>query len=382
VLSSLSIADQTLLAVRLFLAGVFLLAGATKLVDPASSRLALRDFGLPSVLARPIAPLLPCLELATSGALVLSSLAWYGAWGALALLTMFMGAIAIAIVRGRRPNCHCFGRLQSAPVSWRTVLRNVVLSAMAGWLVSRGPGQSGPEVWTWFTALDSHGRNVALVLGIVAGLLFLRQVDRSRPQPESIDWSFPLDDDDEEPAAERSKPAPKRPAAPPAVEARPAAEDVQPARRHPLSVGLPIGTPAPEFELPAIDGQTHSLQSLRELGDVLLVFSSPFCESCQTLTSNLVRWIHEMKGLPNVVLINVGTAKQNLAKLAGFDASRVLLQPEFEVAEMYDCGVTPAAVLVGADGVIRSALAVGGPAIGELVSSCAKSVTHSSNQDV
>jgi hypothetical protein len=39
---------------------------------------------------------------------------------------------------------------------------------------------------------------------------------------------------------------------------------------------------------------------------------------------------------------------------------------------MYDCGVTPAAVLVGADGLIRSGLAVGGQAIRELVSSCAK----------
>jgi hypothetical protein len=73
--------------------------------------------------------------------------------------------------------------------------------------------------------------------------------------------------------------------------------------------------------------------------------------------------------LPNVVLINVGTAKDNLAKVTGFDASRVLLQPQFDVAEMYDCGVTPAAVLVGADGLVRSALAVGASAIEQLVSS-------------
>jgi hypothetical protein len=49
-------------------------------------------------------------------------------------------------------------------------------------------------VWTWFAGLDSHGRNVAIVPGIVSGLLFLRQLDRSRPQAESVDWSFPLDD--------------------------------------------------------------------------------------------------------------------------------------------------------------------------------------------
>jgi peroxiredoxin len=135
-----------------------------------------------------------------------------------------------------------------------------------------------------------------------------------------------------------------------------------------MGIGLPIGTPAPEFELPGLTGEKRSLQSLRELGDVLLVFSSPFCESCAALTANLVRWTHEKEGLPNVVLINVGTAKDNLAKLTGFDASRVLLQPQFEVAEMYDCGVTPAAVLVGADGLVQSALAVGAAAIEQLVS--------------
>jgi hypothetical protein len=80
-----------------------------------------------------------------------------------------------------------------------------------------------------------------------------------------------------------------------------------------------------------------------------------------------------MEGLPHIVLVNVGTASQNLAKLKGFDASRVLLQPQFDVAEMYDCSVTPAAVLVGADGVVRSPLAVGELAIAELVSSCATS---------
>ncbi|HEV3061941.1 MAG TPA: MauE/DoxX family redox-associated membrane protein [Vicinamibacterales bacterium] len=358
---------MTPLAVRLFLAAVFLLSGATKLVDPAGTRQALHDFGLPPALAGPMVPLLPGLELVTAGALLPASLAWYGAWGALALIAVFLVAIGIAMARGRRPNCHCFGQLQSAPVGWWTVLRNGVLATCAGWLASGGQGHSGPELWTWVASLDSHGRKVALVLGCLAGLLFLLQIDRSRPQPaEPSEWSFPLDFEDEAAPAERPAPAPRRRAA------QGPTEGVQPARTHPKSIGLPIGTPAPEFELPGLDGEKRSLRSLRELGDVLLVFSSPFCESCETLTSNLVRWTREMEGLPRVVLVNVGTAKDNLAKLTGFDAARVLLQPRFDVAEMYDCGVTPAAVLVGADGLIRSGLAVGGQAIRELVSSCAK----------
>ena len=362
----MSISDLTLLAVRLLLAAVFLLSGAAKLVDPAGTRQALRDFGLPSVVAKPMVALLPCLELATALALIFSSLAWYGACGALMLLAMFLAAIGIAMVRGRRPNCHCFGQLHSAPIGSTTVLRNAVLAAAAGWLASRGDGHSGPELWTWFASLDTHGRNVALVCGSLALLLFLRQIDRARPQAEAGEWSFPLDFDDEAAPVERSAPTPTRRAAPVP------AESVEPARRQPLDIGLPIGTPAPEFELPGLDGEKHSLQSLRAHGDVLLVFSSPFCGSCQALTSNLVRWTHEMKELPTVVVVSVGTVAENLAKLRGFDASRVLLQPRFDVGEMYDSGVTPAAVLVGADGLVRSPLAVGGAAIGELVSSCAR----------
>jgi peroxiredoxin len=356
----------TLLAVRLLMAAVFLLSGATKLLDLVGTQKALHDFGLPTALARPLGPLLPGLELATAAALVAASVAWYGAWAALALLTLFLMAIAIAIARGRRPNCHCFGQLQSAPVGWQTMVRNGVLAACAGWLASRGHGHSGPELWAWFLSLDSHRRRIAIVFGCVAGLLFLRQLDRSRPQPAAVEWSewsFPPDEVEEAPPAERPPRPPRRQTAP----THP--EYVPPARKHPMGLGLPIGTPAPEFELPALNGEKRSLQSLRELGDVLLVFSSPFCESCAALTANLVRWTHEKQGLPNVVLINVGTAKDNLAKVTGFDASRVLLQPQFDVAEMYDCGVTPAAVLVGADGLVRSALAVGASAIEQLVSS-------------
>jgi hypothetical protein len=98
----------------------------------------------------------------------------------------------------------------------------------------------------------------------------------------------------------------------------------------------------------------------------MLVFTSPFCESCVLLTSNLVRWISEMEGLPRVVLISCGTAQHNLAKLRGFEASQVLLQRDFEVAEAYDSSSTPSAVLVGADGLIRSQLALGGEAIRQL----------------
>ncbi len=75
-------------------------------------------------------------------------------------------------------------------------------------------------------------------------------------------------------------PVSRRPTAPaPVLQPVPAAVPApqpEPANLGPLNLGLPIGTPAPEFELPALTGEMRWLQALRAEGkDLLLIFSSP-----------------------------------------------------------------------------------------------------------
>src|SRR5438270_12270434 len=94
-----------LLIVRLLLAVVFVVAGLAKLADLAGSRQALRDFGVPAKLARPLGLLLPMAELAVAVALVLTVSVWWGALGALVLLLLFVGGIAFNLARGRQPDC-------------------------------------------------------------------------------------------------------------------------------------------------------------------------------------------------------------------------------------------------------------------------------------
>jgi peroxiredoxin len=240
-----------------------------------------------------------------------------------------------------------------------------VLALCAGWLVSRGRRPLGPDLWAWYFTLGVEGRKVAAVAACAVGFLFIRLLLRSRPrsaavesQPES-QWPIAVDDPEEEE---------QRPAASPAQRTAPSPQPPEPAARNPMGIGLPIGTPAPEFELPGINGEMRSSQSLRKQGrDVLLVFTSPFCKACETLPSNLVRWAREVEQFPNIVLISRGTAEGNRLKLKEFGTAQVLLQREFEVAAMYDCISTPSAVLVGADGMIRSELVNGGPAIKDLL---------------
>ena len=78
-----------LLIGRLFLSGVFLLAGITKLADRPGSRKSLVDFGLPKALAGLGAVVLPVTEIAVGLCLIPARLAWYGSVGAVALLKSF-----------------------------------------------------------------------------------------------------------------------------------------------------------------------------------------------------------------------------------------------------------------------------------------------------
>ena len=127
-----------LLAARIVLAAVFVVAGLAKLADRPGSRQALIDFGLSSRLATLLGTLLPLAELAVAVALLPLGSAWYGALGALALLILFVAGIGANLARGRRPDCHCFGQLHSEPVGWPTLARNGALAALAGFVVWQG----------------------------------------------------------------------------------------------------------------------------------------------------------------------------------------------------------------------------------------------------
>ena len=124
-----------MLLVRLVLAVVLAVAGVAKLADRAGSRRAVVDFGVPERFASLVALLLPLAELTAAALLVPRATARLGALLALLLLAFFVAAIAVNLSNGRRPDCHCFGQLHSAPVGWPTLVRNVVLALAAAWVV-------------------------------------------------------------------------------------------------------------------------------------------------------------------------------------------------------------------------------------------------------
>jgi hypothetical protein len=160
--------DAALVVARLLLALVLLSAGAAKLADREGTRQAIVDFGAPSALAAPLGLLLLLAELAIAATLLPASTAWWGALGTLALLSVFVVGITYNLARGRKPDCHCFGQLHSAPAGWKTLARNGVLTAVAGFVLWEGYDGVGPSALTWLGALSA-----VQLLGLLGGVLVL-----------------------------------------------------------------------------------------------------------------------------------------------------------------------------------------------------------------
>jgi len=117
---------------KLMLSAIFIVAGLAKIASPGALRRTLADFGMPAWIGAPIAVLLPLVELAAGAGLLLPEFSWYAAGIALGLVATFIAAITVALLRGRKPECNCFGHLHSKPIGWNPVARNVGLALAAG----------------------------------------------------------------------------------------------------------------------------------------------------------------------------------------------------------------------------------------------------------
>lgn len=356
------------LAIRVLLSTVFLVAGLSKLVDLGGSVQALREFGVPRVLSR-LGVALPPVELAVAIGLLFTPTALYAAWGALALLLVFIAGIAVNLIRGRRPDCHCFGQVHSRPISRWTLGRNIVLAGGAAWLLVVLRERPATGLWTYVAGLHGTERRMAIIVAGAILFAILSALRRDQPDEEAAwepGWWGADDEAPAPPPRPRPKPAPK--AAPaPASAPVPATGDVPPSTAS-TGLGLPVGTPAPAFALPDPEGRTHSLDDLRAGGKpVLLVFSSPHCGVCRKLGSKLPALAARHAARVTTAVITREGAQAHITPTE--HGPLLLIQRDGEVTEAYDCTTIPSAVVVGLDGVIRTPAAIGGPEIESLFAS-------------
>jgi peroxiredoxin/uncharacterized membrane protein YphA (DoxX/SURF4 family) len=306
--------------IRLALAVVFAVAGAAKLADREGSRRAVRDFGVPDRLATPLAFLLPVSEIAIAAGLVPAASARFAAAAGAGLLVLFAAAISIALLRGRRPDCHCFGQLHSAPAGPATLLRNLALAGVAGAVAARGPGAA-------LAAVDpvAAGAAVAvtlLVLESVVLVALLRRHGQVLAQLDELRGTTALEETE-----------------------------------------LAIGTPAPSFTLESATGELVSLEDLLARGlPVVLTFVDRGCGPCAALLPELAGWQDEHADRLTVAIIGHGDAEENRAAAEEHGLS-LLLVDSGDLAAAYGSEGTPSAVVLDPDGRVSAEIRYGAQAI-------------------
>ncbi|MBK7935223.1 MAG: redoxin domain-containing protein [Pyrinomonadaceae bacterium] len=334
--------ELALLIFKLFLAAVFALAGFAKLADLAGSRKAVADFGVPSPFVGFVGVALPAIEIAVAVSLLFAISSWYGAIGAVVLLTIFIAGMIYQIAKGNAPDCHCFGQIHSEPVGISSLIRNIIFLVPAVIIISKGPAGQGMSV----TSIDRDSLQLILVIAAVfllgIAVEFLRRISKGQDEiAKRIDLLE--------------------------LVAKNGGQVERETAGHPHD-GLPIGAILPDFEISDIDGNPTTTRSLVS-GDVplLLFFVSPSCSPCKALVPKFQEWAEELSGRVKVVLISSGTVEDNVDKFGGQITRALFIGKERDFAESVNAKWTPSALFVDTNSRISSHVAAGDSAIIELV---------------
>ena len=141
-----------------------------------------------------------------------------------------------------------------------------------------------------------------------------------------------------------------------------------PARKGPEVAPIPvtgagaenIGKPAPAIELQDLDGKTVKLSDFKGR-DTAVLFWNPGCGFCKRMEGDLKAWeANPPAGAPKLLVVSTGDVEAN--KAHGFK-STIVLDGGFNAGRSFGASGTPSAVLVGADGNVKSAVGVGAPSV-------------------
>jgi peroxiredoxin len=316
-------------AARVSLSAVFSVSSVFKYRDRPEFRSALVEFGVPEDQLRATAILIPVLE-AVAGLLLASGDPFHaGAILGLMLVGTFTVAVVAELVRGRRPHCACFGRMSSARINWTTVALNVVLIGLAcvsiisprNMVVQSGSIIGGVLLWTAFAG----------------GSLF---VFRGKVRPLGVG---------DEAAASK------------ALWEAPNAE-------RPLADGLPVGSTAPGFRLPALSGKMISLEDLCSEGaPVLLIFIDAHCRPCDRVLAALASLWPALSESFTVAIISEGNATGTREKFARYGIRDVICESGGAIGAEYMIHIAPSALLIGVAGEILSTVFSGVDAVAMLL---------------
>ena len=131
---------------RWYLGALFVGACLHKIADPGSFALDVATYDiLPLALVNLTAIVLPWVELAAGGLLLLGWRVRAGALLVAAMMALFVAALAVALARGLDMSCGCFASQGAAedPISLLTVARDVGWLALAAFVLAYDRGLVG-----------------------------------------------------------------------------------------------------------------------------------------------------------------------------------------------------------------------------------------------
>lgn len=242
-------------------------------------------------------------------------------FGVLILFAIYWIVIARALRFDPRPTCGCFGQIGDQSVSGRTLVRNTLLVGLAAAglagslrglnLVDAFAAGAGPTIIAWAVSLIC----AVLIIGL--------------PKPGA-----------DQPIANRVEPA----AVP--------AEELE-----------YIRTPFPDRVLLAGDGKPTTFHELVQQKAVLLVFINCFCGSSMQTIGELPGW---RERLPQLDVHLVASMSAQAAESQALPPNR-MVDHHGTVWRSLDLTSSPAAVLLGADGLLAGGPVYTVPQIAEFV---------------
>jgi peroxiredoxin len=213
------------------------------------------------------------------------------------LFAAFALVVGVALARGRRPDCNCFGRLHSAQIGRWTLARNLGLAVLAGLVAWRAVPLG------WFETAAAVGA-VALAVQAWLWLELLRRYGRALRRISELESEADATQD------------------------------------------LVAGDAAPPFVLPDLDGRLVALESLLGPDGLVLLFTDPRCGACDLA-------LEEAAELPaGLVAITTGPRDEAAAKAEEHGLPLVLLDARREIAPLYHVSGVPTAVRLTANGTV------------------------------
>ena len=311
-----------LLAVALIL--VLVISAFAKLADQPSTRSVTVLLRLPSFLhGEWFARALPTAEIVLAVGLLAPWTPVAGfAWGvATVLFALYLGVIVRAMTFDPRPSCGCFGQIGNQRVTGHTVVRNALLLASSvvvlAWV---GAGHTVPTAvldlnrdgWAWVLAAATV---VTIAVLVVASPQTTGAARRRAEQ-----------------AAKRSRP-----------------QEVPDPNAY-------IRSPNPSVLLIGPDGEPVLLDALARRAAQLVLFLTPGSEPATALADRVPQWTADLGSVELTVAF--GGPRSAVAEAHPELVPYAFVDP-FSRATAQVVGHTPAAVLLGADGLLA-----GGPVHG------------------